>query len=222
MTTIAVVGVGRVGSAIARAAVEAGYTVSVSASGSPADIELLAEIVIPGARAMATADAVRDADIVIVAVPLHKYRSVDPAPLAGKTVVDVMNYWSPIDGVIDEFEADPRTSSEVVADHFRDARLVRTLNHIGYHDVDEQRLPTGSAGRRALAVASDDEAAAQQVMDFIDRIGFDAVYSGPLATAAAFDPGTAIFNGSFTSEELRTALGTALHATALHPTAAAG
>jgi predicted dinucleotide-binding enzyme len=210
MTTIGVVGVGRVGAAIARAAVDAGYTVNVAASGAAEDIELLVQVVIPGARAMITADAVRDADIVVIAVPLHKYRTVDPASLAGKIVVDAMNYWAPIDGLIDEFENVGWTSSEVVAEHFRGARVVRSLNHIGYHDMDEQRLPRGTANRRALAVASDDEAAARAVMEFIDRIGFDSLYSGSLATGAAFGPGTPIFNGAFTAQALDRELGVAL------------
>lgn len=210
MTTIAVVGVGRVGAAMARAALGAGYDVNVSASGVAEDIELLAQVVIPGARAMKTVDAVRDAGIVIIAVPLHKHRSVDQAPLAGKIVVDAMNYWPPIDGIIAEFEDDGRTSSEIVADHLRGARLVRSLNHIGYHDLEEHSLPRGSAERRALAVASDDEVAAEQVMGFIDRIGFDARYSGPLATSAAFAPGTPIFNGAFTARELARELQVAL------------
>lgn len=206
MTTIAVVGVGRVGAAIARIAVDAGYTVNVSGSGPAEDIELLTQIVIPGARAMTTADAVRDADIVVIAVPLHKHRSVDPAAMAGKIVVDAMNYWAPIDGVIDEFDADDRTSSEIVAEHLQGARLVRAFNHIGYHDIDDHPLPRGTAGRRALAVAGDDETAAEAVMEFIDRVGFDAIYSGPLTTARAFDPGTRIFTGAFTAAELNSEL----------------
>lgn len=202
MTTIAVVGVGRVGAAIARVATAAGYTVNVSASGPVEDIELLVQIVIPEARAMTTPDAVRDADIVVIAVPLHKHRSLDPTPLTGKIVIDAMNYWAPVDGVIGELENDARTSSQVVAEHLRGARVVRTLNHIGYHDLEEQSRPQGAEGRRALAVASDDEAAAQEVMDLIDGIGFDALFSGPLSTGAAFAPGTPIFTGAFTAAEL--------------------
>ena len=208
--TVAVLGVGRVGAAFARTAIAAGYTVHVAASGPAEDIELLAEIVMPGARAMVTADAVRDAGIVVLAVPLHKYRSVDAAVLAGKIVIDVMNYWAPIDGVIDEFELGARTSSEVVAEYFGASRIVRTLNHIGYHELEEQPLPRGSADRRALAVASDDAAAADEVMALLDRLGFDTVFSGPLASSAAFAPGSPIFNGSFTVDELRGALGHAM------------
>jgi predicted dinucleotide-binding enzyme len=30
------------------------------------------------------------------------------------------------------------------------------LNHIGYHELDDERRPAGSPGRRALGVAGDD------------------------------------------------------------------
>ncbi|MEZ5189151.1 MAG: NAD(P)-binding domain-containing protein [Microbacterium sp.] len=77
VTTIAVLGAGRVGSAIARTAMDAGFEVNLAASGPAEVIALLAEIVTPGARAMTAADAVQGADIVVVAVPLHKHRTID-------------------------------------------------------------------------------------------------------------------------------------------------
>ncbi|WP_411720117.1 NADPH-dependent F420 reductase [Mycetocola sp.] len=202
MATIAVIGVGRVGSAVARTALKAGYDVHVSGSGTADDIALLAEIIMPGARPMGTADAVLDADIVIVAVPLNKYTSVDPSLLEGKVVIDVMNYWAPIDGEISEFEQDAATSSEVVSRHFAGSRVVKTLNHIGYHDLEEHAIAAGAPGRRALAVASDDEPAARLVMEMIDRFGFDAAYAGPLRTGRVLQPGTEIFNGAFSKAEL--------------------
>ncbi|GEK87095.1 NADPH-dependent F420 reductase [Microbacterium aerolatum] len=206
MTTVAVLGVGRVGSAVARTALRAGFDVRVAGSGPAEDIALIAEIVIPGAVAMTTADAVRDADIVIVAVPLHKHHSVDPAPLAGKVVIDAMNWWTPVDGESEEFEHDDTRTSEVVAQHFIGARLVKTLNHIGYHDLEEHGVDVGAPGRRALAVASDDEDAARLVATMIDRFGFDAVYAGPLRAGRAFGPGTHIFNSILTAGELEAAL----------------
>ncbi|WP_201791273.1 NAD(P)-binding domain-containing protein [Aeromicrobium sp. PE09-221] len=214
MDTIAVLGTGRVGTAVARIALDAGYAVHVAASGAASEIELLAEIMTPGARAMTAADAAREADIVVLAVPLHKYRNVDPAPLAGKIVIDALNYWAPVDGVIDEFEGRGLSTSEIVAEHFTHSRMVKTLNHIGYHEMEEDRLPSGMPGRRALAVASDDSEAAEQVRGMLDRFGFDALHSGPLVTGRAFEAGTPIFNGSFTAEELRKELSTSVAALA--------
>jgi predicted dinucleotide-binding enzyme len=202
MTTIGILGAGRVGSAIGRTALAAGYDVNIAASGPAEDIQLLVDIVVPGAHAMTAADAVKTADIVVVAVPLHKFRTVSPELLAGKTVVDTMNYWAPIDGTLNELETDSRTSSEVIADHFADSRVVKTLNHIGYHELESDLLPAGTPNRRALVVASDDADAAAAVMSMIDRFGFDPVYSGPLITGVAFEPGTAIFGGPHTVEEI--------------------
>jgi 8-hydroxy-5-deazaflavin:NADPH oxidoreductase len=206
MSTVAVLGVGRVGSAVARAAVKAGYNVHVAGSGPAEDIALLTEIVIPGARAMTAAGAVRDADIVVVAVPLSKHRSIDPTSLTRKVVIDAMNYWAPVDGVLEDFETGDASSSEIVARHFSASRVVKTLNHIGYHDLEEHATPPGTPHRRALAVASDDEAAAAQVQAMIERFGFDALYSGPLHTGRAFEPGTAIFDGVLRRQDLEAEL----------------
>lgn len=210
MNRIAVLGVGRVGSAIARAALAVGYEVTVAASGPAEEIALLAEIVIPGARARDAADAVADADVVILAIPLHKYRTLDPALFADRIVVDAMNYWEPVDGEITEFRDASLGSSEIVARHLDAARVVKTLNHIGYHDLEEHAGPAGSPARRALGVAGDDRPAVEAVMAMIDRLGFDPVDAGPLRNGAALEPGTAIFTGVLTRDAVAEALGSAL------------
>ena len=203
VSTIGILGAGRVGSAIARTALTAGYAVHIAGSGPAADIQLIVDIVTPGAVAMTTADVVSSADLVILAVPLHKYRSVQPGPLAGKIVIDTMNYWQPIDGDLAEFSADARSSSEVVGEYFAGARLVKTLNHIGYHELEEDGREPGAADRRGLALAGDDEAAKALVARFIDRLGYDPVDAGPLAAGRAFQPGTAIFSARHSAEQLR-------------------
>ncbi|MGO4783792.1 NADPH-dependent F420 reductase [Cryobacterium sp. W22_MBD10_FK3] len=206
VSTIGILGAGRVGSAIARTALKAGYAVTIAGSGPAADIQLIVDIVTPGAVAMSAADAVASADLVVLAVPMHKFRSVDPATLAGKIVIDTMNYWQPIDGELHEFSADARSSSEVVGAHFAGARLVKTLNHIGYHDLETDARPAGAADRHALAIAGDATAAAV-VAEVINRFGFDPVYAGPLEAGAAFEPGSPIFGGRHTAAELTAELG---------------
>src|SRR3546814_11927235 len=93
--TIAVLGAGRVGSAIARTALAAGFRVNIASSGPAADIEMLVDVVVPGANAMAAAEAVADADLVILAIPLPTYRPVPQGMLDGNLAIATLNYWPP-------------------------------------------------------------------------------------------------------------------------------
>ncbi|EMR00532.1 coenzyme F420-dependent NADP oxidoreductase [Paeniglutamicibacter gangotriensis Lz1y] len=199
--TIGILGAGRVGTAIARLAIAAGYRVKIATSKPAADNALIIEIVTPGAEAVDVAEAA-DSDLVLLAVPLHKYKTVNAEALAGAVVMDAMNYWSVTDGDIADFEIDDRSSSEVVAAHLNESRVVKSFNHIGYHEMEPDASTPGSTGRRALAIASDDTEAKARVAAFIDALGFDPVDAGDLAAGRAFEPGTDIFNGRFSADEL--------------------
>lgn len=205
LRTIGVLGAGRVGAAVARQALSAGYTVKIATAKPAAEISMLVEIVIPGAMAVDAADAAA-ADLVVVAVPLHKYQTLDPGLLTRKTVIDVMNYWAPTDGEVDDFENDPRTSSEIIQEFLADARLVKSLNHIGYHELEDDGQAHGTPGRRALALAGDHDDAKAAVAGFLNRLGYDPVDAGPLAAGRGFQPGTGIFNGSHTIDQLENLL----------------
>lgn len=199
--TIGILGAGRVGSAVARQALKAGYQVRIATAKPPEEISLLAEIITPGAEAV-TAEAAAGADLVVVAVPLHKYDTLRPEQLAGQTVIDAMNYWAPVDGEISAFENDPRTSSEIIQEFLAGAKVIKSLNHIGYQDLEADGTAPGTPGRRALALAGDDDAAKALAAAFIERLGYDAVDAGPLPAGRAFQPDTEIFNGSHTAAQL--------------------
>src|SRR5258707_9188623 len=141
---IAVLGAGHVGPVIARVGVEAGYNVSIAASGEPEEIELIAQVLAPGAEPRRAADAVAEADIVVLAIPLHKFKTLDPSLLDGKLVVDAMNYWPPVDGVQELFEDHRYGSSEIVQRRLVRSTVVKTLNHLGYHELEDERRPGGS------------------------------------------------------------------------------
>lgn len=200
--TIGILGAGRVGTALARRAVAAGYDVRVATAKPAAEIALLLEIMVPGARADEAEVVIAASDIVILALPLSKYRALRPELFAGKVVIDAMNYWAPTDGVIPEFEG-ARSSSELIQDYLAGARLVRSFNHMGYHEIDEAARPAGDPERRALALAGDDAQARHLVTGFIDRIGFDPVDAGVLAASRAFATGSTIFGASLGREEMQ-------------------
>jgi 8-hydroxy-5-deazaflavin:NADPH oxidoreductase len=203
---IAVLGAGHVGPVIARVAMEAGYRVSIAASGDPKKIELIAQVLVPGAEPRWAGDAVGEADIVVMAIPLHKFATLDPAMVAGKLVVDAMNYWPPIDGVQEMFEDRRYGSSEIVARRLARSTVVKTLNHIGYHELDEERRPAGSLERRALGVASDDPRAAGVVAELIERVGYDAVRLSSLSAGRLLEPGGPVFGVSLRRAEFELAM----------------
>jgi hypothetical protein len=203
---IAVLGAGHSGPVIARIAVDAGYPVSLAASGDPARIALIARVLVPGAEPRWAADAVADADVVVLVIPIHRFASFDPALVAGKLVVDVMNYWPPVDGVQELFEDRQRGSSEIVQARLAGSTVVKTLNHIGYHEMDAERQPAGSPQRRALGVAGDDRTALDVVAEIIERVGYDAVRLDSLTAGRLLEAGGSVFGAPMRRAEFELAI----------------
>src|SRR5262245_40360501 len=81
---LGIVGAGKFGTTLARAAIAAGYDVAISGSGPADDIALTVDVLVPGARAASTEDVVRHADVVVLAVPTHRFRELPRDLFAGK------------------------------------------------------------------------------------------------------------------------------------------
>jgi predicted dinucleotide-binding enzyme len=184
---IAVLGAGHVGPVIARLALAAGYEVGIAGSGDPARIEMITEFLAPGAVALTAADAVAAADLVVLAIPWHRFPALEPGMFAGKVVIDSMNHWPPAEA--------PLGTSEDVARRLVGADVVKTLNHVAYPDLEP-------AGGRAVGVAGDSPDAVRAVAEFLERIGFDPVPVGPLAAGRLLEPGSPVFGVAARRQEL--------------------
>ena len=135
---IGILGRGALGSALARSFRAAGYQVVAAGSSVPAE--------------SAAASA---ADVVILAIPRGRLRTVAPGSLAGRLVVDATNYWWERDGLRPDLE-DPLTStSETVQRWLGDARVVKAFGHVSVWELENLGRPLGHPERRAIAVAGD-------------------------------------------------------------------
>lgn len=181
MTTIGLIGAGHIGSTLARLAVDRGHDVVLSNSRGPETLADLVDELGPHARAATVQEAASAGDLVVVTIPLKNIDSVPVEPLAGKVVIDTNNYYPARDGQIAELDDESTTTAELLQRHLPASRVVKAFNHIRFADLASQGRPAGSPDRRALAVASDDPEAKQQVARLIDELGYDVVDAGPLA-----------------------------------------
>ena len=206
---LGVIGAGKLGLALARAALAAGYEVAVSGSGDADHIALQVDVLARGATAMTTDDVVAFADTIILAVPMHRFRELAPELFDGKLLIDAMNYWPDTDGD-DPTLADTATgTSSVVQAHFPGARVVKSLNQLGYHELNEYPRAPNSNDRIAIAAAGNDQLAVRIAMHLIDDLGFDPVDAGPVANGRLLEPDGSPYATTYTAPELKNQLAAA-------------
>lgn len=199
-TTLALIGSGMSGGFIARLAVAAGLTVLVSNSLAPESLSALVDGLGPTAHAATVRDAAAMADFVVATTPMNEYRALPAAELAGKIVIDTMNY-SPVRGNrIAELDSNELTSSELVQRHLAGSTVVKAFNTIAFHHILELARPADAGDRSGLPIAGDDVEAKYGVMLLLDTLGFDAVDLGPLAESWRSEPGTPVYLTPYMAE----------------------
>jgi len=176
---IAIIGAGNVGRALAGSFTRAGHDVTVSATHPEHAREAAIEA---GASAAATnADAVSNADVVVLAVPLTAFDELATEigdALAGKVVVDVSNRPTPS-------PEGPATSiAEELQGKLPRASVVKAFNT---SFASRQAEPKVNGIAADGFVAGDDASAKKTVLDVVESIGFRPVDAGSLAAARTLE-----------------------------------
>lgn len=118
-------------------------------------------------------------------------------------MIDATNYWEPTDGPAEDFLTFGLTSSEQIQHYLATSAVVKTLNHIGYHDLLDETRPLKDPLRKVVAIATDHQAVIQPVSSLISAIGFDPLPIGPLINGILLQPGSPIFEADMTKTELK-------------------
>lgn len=167
----AIIGFGAIGQALARAFARNNIEVSVASRRAP-------EALLPQAQAIGskvvpkTLQEALKADVIFLAVLFEGHREVAKMlpSWQGKTVVDAMNGFEGL-------------STADVAKAFPGARFVKGFNHLPARTLAAD--PNVNGSRRVVFLSSDDQAAAAQVADLAEQLGFAPVNLGKLAEGGA-------------------------------------
>ena len=179
--SVAVIGTGKMGSGLARLLAGKGVEVVVGGR-DPAKAAQLAEEIGGGAKGGGVADAVKTADVVILAVTYPQIGDAvrDAGGLAGKVVVDISN------PITEDFKGlligHTTSAAEEVQRLAPQAKVVKAFNTI-FAELLPAEAREGRSARVQVFVAGDDDAAKRAVSDLAVAGGFEPVDSGPLSNA---------------------------------------
>lgn len=193
-----VIGTGRIGSTLARILVAAGHEVVLANATGPRSLApLLAELG-PAATAADPVGAAGRADLLVLMVPYASVRGLlPPHVVQDKVLVDATNAFA---GPGTPADLGGRASSELVAEWYPGARVVKSLNTMHY----ETLAVAGNAGGERLAhyTAGDEPKAKEIVAGILTDLGFAAVDTGPLHSGGILQqPGGPLFNRSLTEAQ---------------------
>lgn len=180
--TIAVIGTGRVASALGPGFAEQGHTI-IYGSRDPAraEVQALVEQTQGAASAAAPAEAAAQADMVVVAVPGGAAIDVvnSLGDLSGKIVLDPTNIvMGGDDGA--PAHAVETSNAELIQAAAPGARVVKAFNTLNYMTMID---PSSSGGPVTIPIVGDDADAKSQVAALAEGMGLETIDLGPLRYA---------------------------------------
>lgn len=183
---LAIIGVGNVGSALARGWARAGHDLVLGVR-NPADAKVEALARQTRARPMAPAQAAATGEVIVLALPWNAAETAVKAlgDLSGKIVIDCMNPLGPVKGGFGLDRGYTTSGGETLAVWLPGAKVVKTLNQVGAELMaDNARL----AHRPVMFMAGDDEAAKATVAGLLADLGFEPLDAGDLTKARLLEP----------------------------------
>jgi hypothetical protein len=161
---------------MARTAARAGRSVVIANSRGPESLTSVVSALGDGVSA-GTVQQAAAAGIVVIGVPWPRVQqALEGLEWSGQIVIDATNDFEPSD-------LDGRTSSEVVADLVRGARVVKAANTLVAAVLGSD--PHEAGGQRVIFLSGDDVDAKAEVISLFEDAGFFTIDLGALSTGGA-------------------------------------
>ncbi|HEX9823688.1 MAG TPA: NADPH-dependent F420 reductase [Actinomycetota bacterium] len=176
---VAIIGSGNVGSAIARAAKDAGHEVTVANLEGTASLDALGKE-LGVATTNSNAEAVGESDLIVLAVPFGAVESIVGGiadQVGNKIVLDITN---PLKDDLSGVQTEGTSGAELVQKQLPQARVVKAFNTVL---AGNQANPMVDGVQLDGFVAGDDPDAKEQVSHLLEEVGYRPIDVGPLSNA---------------------------------------
>lgn len=184
--TIAVIGTGHVGSALGPQFAKLGHKI-IYGSRHPESKDVVALVARTGhgASAMLPADAARDADIVVTAVPWNQAEAAVKSlgDLSGKIILDPTNAVRRDDKGM-RYHSVATSAGEMIQSWAPNAKVVKAFNTLSAETMAD---PASTGGTITVPIVGNDAGAKATVAALVRGVGFDVVDMGPIEFAHALE-----------------------------------
>jgi 8-hydroxy-5-deazaflavin:NADPH oxidoreductase len=171
LTSIGIIGAGRVGQTMAKISRRAGRQVVIANSRGPQSLTPVVQALGDGVSAGTVKEAAGTAIVVLAVMWPDVPKAVEGLEWEGRILIDPTNDFDPSD-------LDGRTSSEVVAELVAPARVVKTANIYAAELLASD--PRQAGGQRVMFLSGDDADAKSEVRGLFDDAGFFVIDLGGL------------------------------------------
>ncbi|MFT8393876.1 MAG: NAD(P)-binding domain-containing protein [Liquorilactobacillus ghanensis] len=191
---IGFIGAGHVAQVLSELFIKVGHSVVLTNRHGLTRLRPIVEKLGPHAMAGNLEQAAQQ-ELVILALPFKAIFELDPQPFADSAIIDATNYFPHRDGELSAVQTHQTASTELVAQHFPGARVVKAFNTLpvaNLANLAQQSRSAAAAKKIALPLAGD-AGVKLQAADLMQALGFLPYDVGSLADSQKFQADTNLF-----------------------------
>ena len=183
---IAIIGIGNVGSALARGLMKTSHQLVLGAR-NPGDAAAKALAAETKAELAVPAEAAKSAELIILALPWNAAEEAVKSlgDLSGKIVIDCTNPLGMIDGALALTLGYSTSAGEIVAGWLPGAHVVKTLNQVGAEMMADA---AGLSPKPVMFMAGDHAEAKTKVATLLSDLGFEPLDAGDITKSRLLEP----------------------------------